>query len=221
MKTDLYKILGVSRTASQDEIKAAYKSLAQKLHPDKSPGEEAANLFSWIQKAYSVLKDADKRRQYDLTGNEDVPNKAAVVKSKVAGVFAQFIQDEVQARISGHKLPIFSDLSIKFTKEIAQIDMHLKKLEEAKNHACDMDGLIKSDSEEDLYRQTLEDFKQSIGRDMAEAEQAKLILNAAVDKVNGYHMDGDRENSKDHLSPDMKTLLDDFRDNYSYMGTRT
>lgn len=66
MAKDLYETLGVGKTASQDEIKKAYRKLARKYHPDKNPGDEAAeNRFKEIQGAYDVLGDADKRKEYD------------------------------------------------------------------------------------------------------------------------------------------------------------
>ncbi|XP_020579403.1 chaperone protein dnaJ 6-like [Phalaenopsis equestris] len=68
----LYEILGVERTASQQEIKKAYYKLALRLHPDKNPGDdEAKEKFQLLQKVISVLGDEDKRTLYDQIGLVD------------------------------------------------------------------------------------------------------------------------------------------------------
>jgi DnaJ-class molecular chaperone len=68
---DYYDILGVSKTANDDEIKKAYRNLAKKHHPDKNKGnKEAENKFKEISEAYAVLSDKEKREQYDRLGRE-------------------------------------------------------------------------------------------------------------------------------------------------------
>jgi molecular chaperone DnaJ len=69
MPKTLYDTLGVSKGASPDEIKKAYRKLAREYHPDKNPGDAAAEeKFKEVQTAYDVLADEDKRKQYDRFG---------------------------------------------------------------------------------------------------------------------------------------------------------
>src|SRR5436189_5291526 len=69
---DLYDALGVSRGASQDEIKKSYRKLVRQYHPDKNPGDkEAEERFKEIQGAYDVLSDPEKRKKYDAFGSAD------------------------------------------------------------------------------------------------------------------------------------------------------
>jgi DnaJ-class molecular chaperone len=69
-RRDHYEVLGVGRSASTDEIKRAYRSLAKKYHPDRNPGDPAAEgKFKEVQHAYSVLSDPKKREQYDQFGD--------------------------------------------------------------------------------------------------------------------------------------------------------
>ncbi|MGN6419686.1 MAG: molecular chaperone DnaJ [Pseudobacter sp.] len=73
MKRDYYEILGVAKGSSQDEIKKAYRKVAMQYHPDRNPGDKAAEeKFKEAAEAYEVLSDQDKRAQYDRFGHAGV-----------------------------------------------------------------------------------------------------------------------------------------------------
>ena len=94
-KRDYYEILGVSREATERELKSAYRRLAVKYHPDKNPGDaEAEEKFKEAAEAYAVLSDADQRARYDRFGHAGVGSVSfttctllqSIMKTKTARV---------------------------------------------------------------------------------------------------------------------------------------
>ena len=76
-KRDYYEVLGISQTASEQEIKSAYRRLAVQYHPDKNPGDASAeDKFKEAAEAYSVLSDTEQRRRYDRFGHAGVSSSA-------------------------------------------------------------------------------------------------------------------------------------------------
>lgn len=91
MAADYYELLGVSKTASAEEIKKAYRQLALKYHPDRNQGNpEAEELFKEISNAFQVLSDPEKRRLYDRFGPEGPSRAGFSGFSNVEDIFSSF-----------------------------------------------------------------------------------------------------------------------------------
>ena len=92
---NLYQTLGVDPTASQDEIKKAYRRLAQAHHPDKNNKQEAVEEMQNIQRAYDILGDPERRKNYDETGStEPGPTPETMAKDGLARLFVDMANNE-------------------------------------------------------------------------------------------------------------------------------
>ena len=90
-KRDYYEVLGVVRTATEVEIKSAYRKLAMKHHPDRNPGDaKAEEQFKSAAEAYAVLADTEKRALYDRFGHAGVSSAAGAGAGSDASVFSEF-----------------------------------------------------------------------------------------------------------------------------------
>uniref|UniRef100_A0ACD5YIH6 Uncharacterized protein n=2 Tax=Avena sativa TaxID=4498 RepID=A0ACD5YIH6_AVESA len=155
----LYEILGVERTASQQEIKKAYHKLALRLHPDKNPADEEANeKFQQLQKVISILGDEEKRALYDETGitdddalvGEAADNLQAYFRTVFKKVTEADIEDfEAKYRGSDSEKKDLKDLYTKFKGKMNRL-------------FCSM---ICSDAKLDSHR-----FKDIIDQAIAEGE---------------------------------------------------
>ncbi|HEC97329.1 MAG TPA: molecular chaperone DnaJ, partial [Nitrospirae bacterium] len=108
---DYYEVLGVSKDASQDEIKKAFRRLARKCHPDLNPGDKGAEMqFKEINEAYAVLGDPTKRAEYDRLGPAGFEASPGFEEFRThdfgAGGFEDLFSDFVGARTGFREAPL-------------------------------------------------------------------------------------------------------------------
>ncbi|HLY73100.1 MAG TPA: DnaJ domain-containing protein [Planctomycetota bacterium] len=128
MERDYYADLGVSRTATTEEISAAFRKLAAKHHPDRNPGDKSAEQkFTRIAEAYNVLKDPKSRAAYDRGGSEQVAadtgfrgfDSSADVFSHFGDIFGELFGNRVRAR-AFHRWPEEYETEIEVYPEPAE-----------------------------------------------------------------------------------------------------
>jgi molecular chaperone DnaJ len=125
-KRDYYEILGVTRTATDAEIKRAYRTLAVKHHPDKNPGDEhAEERFKEAAEAYSVLSDAQKRAAYDRFGHQGVGAGAAGFDpgfTNFEDIFDLFGFGDMFGQRSGRRTSVQRGADLRYDLEISLED---------------------------------------------------------------------------------------------------
>ena len=144
--TDYYKILGVPKTATEEDIKKAYRKLARKLHPDLNPNDkEAHRKFQQINEANEVLSDPEKRKKYDQYGENwehaEEFEKARQSGARTGGQQHRYDENSFSDFGEGQYSDFFEQMfgsgarSTKFRGQDYQAELHLSLRDAAKTHS--------------------------------------------------------------------------------------
>jgi len=143
-KKDYYELLGVGRSAGEDEIKKAYRKLALQYHPDRNPGDKhAEEKFKEVSEAYSVLSDPQKRSQYDQFGHaafgESGPfaggfDFAGGFEDIFGDIFGEFFGGNTAGRRRGRGQDLRYNVTLKFEEAVSGVE---KKIKIPRHGACE------------------------------------------------------------------------------------
>lgn len=180
---DLYQTLGVSQDAPADQIRSAYRKLAQKHHPDKNQGKsEAKAKMQEIQRAYDVLGNAEKRKHYDETGQtQEAPNKEETAKTYLAKLVIELIE-----KIFTESFDLKKEADLQIKENIRNLEKKIKnqkrkcaKIEKAKKrltHKKNGDPFLIQ-----ALEQTIHHKNQTIGQLKQNVEIGNLMLKMLAD----------------------------------------
>ena len=189
MKT-YYQILGVREDATADEIRKAYKSLAQKLHPDKNPDENARLLFNQIQQAYRVLNNAESRAHYDQTGDDpDTGHIESQARTIVIAHLRDFIQQTIQAHVNGQQAPGLHKFVLSARQKRDQAIEQKRGIKKAIQKAHAMAGKITAKQGENYAIGIIEDMAKGLERDLENTTKNIEIHSKAIRTLEQYEME--------------------------------
>jgi molecular chaperone DnaJ len=140
---DYYKVLGVDRNASQEEIKKAYRKLAMRYHPDKNPGDHASeSKFKEISEAYDILSDPQKRSQHDNPGSGFFGDFNEYWKGNPfqGGDFSSFFHrgSRKNSNIKGRNINVY--IAITLEEMMNGVDKKIKVIRESQCNSCSGTG---------------------------------------------------------------------------------
>lgn len=176
--SDYYETLGVPRDATFKEIKAAYRSLMQKYHPDKEEGNK--DKAQAIQEAYDVLSDSDARAHYDATGTtEPVRDIEAEIQAELMKVFSHLLEKnedtDIIADAKDRVKVAIKNYQIKINQNTQLLDRLQRQL-----------GRIKTSDEENLYEMVVASKIEQVEEYLSSLAEALDLVQRVLEAVDHY-----------------------------------
>lgn len=175
-----YDTLGVHQDATQDEIKRAYKSLAQKLHPDRQGGDEEA--FKRLQEAYAVLSDEDSRAHYDRTGESKRADSASEIDIALAQLFRDGIKRaDHQGDLIAQCLMAAVARQLDIKEKIQTIKVDIAEIEKLRHRIIQQDK-----GEENVFNITLGAEVHHLTQELKATQADENLWKAVILKAQQY-----------------------------------
>jgi curved DNA-binding protein CbpA len=185
MKTTLYDILGVKRTATRSEIKSAYRNLARRTHPDAGGDAEA---FTRIAKAFEVLYDPARRQRYDETGALEEPVDPTSVQA--LGLLSDLLADIMSADAEPFCSDVVDLIRLLIVKQVETFDAGIAKFERAKARIAKMKGRFKRKTEtgdgENIFEAQLRTHQVILDRAIEQATRRRQVCEYALTLLADY-----------------------------------
>ena len=191
MNKNLYELLGIGESATKDQIRSAYKKLAQKNHPDREGGDQ--EKFTEIKLAYETLYDEEARAHYDKTGQiKNGVNKHQVALGEVANVFIQVLKESVN-NMNAQMLAqvnLVSKVRIKIDQQLAAVRGELQQLETSRDKLQVIKKRIRTDN--GFLVNIITEETKKIEDALAKGNEHVEILEECIELTRDYDYEVDR-----------------------------
>ena len=185
-KFDPYEVLGVSKDAGSDDIKAAFRAAAKQTHPDAPGGD--ADAFGRVRRAEMILLDPDKRKRFDDTGDADSnepDNKRAgalqVIKGFIGPIMSEFINSGMDPAKDPRHRDLLKEFDAKMAAEIQAFRDAIPRMRKIIAFFEDMEGRFDGDDQENPLRRSMRNQIDRVKADIRNAEGAIEIKELALE----------------------------------------
>lgn len=188
-KKDLYKILGVKKSASADEVRKAYRKKAKECHPDMKNGNP--ERFALVKKSYDILSDEERRRKYDATGDE-TEKQPENTFSDAMNVVAAMLNAVLQDCANSGKSPLECDIISLIEGKIRQAVLETEKTARILRNMLDFDKQMsgkfsrKKTAERNFFEDLIQQRIRDLNMQIANTESGLKKLKDAAEEVKDY-----------------------------------
>jgi len=194
-KINLYRVLGVPKTADAEVIKRAFRKMALRYHPDRNPGDaKAAAKFQRVQFAYQILSDPDKRARYDATGEHDsgkADNRQGILINALRNAFLLAMAGIVKSMRDQAQVDMLTEVCSAASKCEHECAMNAEKLRHARTKVAKLlKRFRKTGNGENLMEAVIAQELVDLDKHIADFETIQQANREALEYLKDYSFDG-------------------------------